>query len=96
MYLDSHEGERERLAQVPGLEGIQHAEDPAEFLRQAFKIRPADEWLAVLRQADIAAAEPLAIETLRELYTREADQTVGGGSLPSRTTAIIPVDTASP
>lgn len=80
LYLDSHEGERQQLAQVPGLEGIQTAAEPADFLREAFKIRPADEWLAVLRQADIAAAEPMAIETLRELYTREADQTVGGGS----------------
>lgn len=77
IFLDASPAELDKLASVEGLAGIDRAADRAAFLRTAFAQAPTAYWVEVLHEADIAAAEPLAIETLRELYSREADDTVG-------------------
>jgi crotonobetainyl-CoA:carnitine CoA-transferase CaiB-like acyl-CoA transferase len=77
MYLDSNEAELPKLENIEGLAGISAASDTAEFLLQAFNTAPAEYWIEQLHAADIAAAIPQSIETLRELYSREADGTVG-------------------
>ncbi len=77
IYLDSDHSELTELETVEGLQGISETDDIAGFLTAAFSAAPASYWAEVLRDADIAAAEPLAIEELRARYTREADGTVG-------------------
>lgn len=77
IFIDSQPSELERLEQVEGLEGIGQAEDIRAFLTGALAQAPSSYWLEVLRQADVAVAEPMAIETLRQMYSREADGTPG-------------------
>ena len=77
VFMDSDASELDKLASVESLVGIQQAEDKAAFLTAAFKQAPTAYWIEVLHDADIAAAEPLAIETLREQYSRIADGSVG-------------------
>lgn len=77
VFMDSDVSELDKLASVESLVGIQQAENTSAFLTAAFKQAPTAYWIEVLHDADIAAAEPLAIETLREQYSRIADGTVG-------------------
>ncbi len=77
IFLDASEAELDKLASVEGLKGVQQADDIQTFLNEAFAKAPAAYWAEVLREANIAVAEPQSIEHLRELYTREADNTVG-------------------
>jgi len=77
VFMDSDASELDKLASVESLVGIQQVEDKAAFLTAAFKQAPTAYWIEVLHDADIAAAEPLAIDTLREQYSRIADGTVG-------------------
>ncbi len=77
LFLDSNTAELDKLSTVEGLQEIQQADDIKAFLTEAFAKAPASYWAKVLRTANIAAAEPQAIEHLRELYSREADGTVG-------------------
>ena len=77
IFLDASEAELDKLAGVEGLKGVQQSDDIQAFLNEAFAKAPAAYWAEVLREANIAVAEPQSIEHLRELYTREADNTVG-------------------
>ena len=77
LYLDSKAAELPQLERVEGLAGISAAADVGAFLNTALQAAPAAYWAEQLQAADIAAAEPLSIETLRELYSREGDGTVG-------------------
>ncbi len=77
LYLDSDKNELPLLETVPGLAGISQAECISAFLNDAFKNDSADNWAQALRNAGVAAVKPLGIENLRDLYTREADGTVG-------------------
>lgn len=77
LYLDANEAELAKLEAIEGLTGVAAAADRAAFLREAFAGAPAAYWVDVLHEADIAAAQPLGIEKLRDDYTRKADGTVG-------------------
>ncbi|SFT39664.1 dimethylsulfoniopropionate cleavage enzyme DddD [Pseudovibrio denitrificans] len=77
LFMDAEEHELAKLAGVEGLAGVDEANDTAEFLRVAFAQDTAESWCEKLRAADIAAAQPLGIEHLRDSYTRTADGTVG-------------------
>lgn len=77
IYLDSSLDDLNKLEQVEGLAGISAADDVSQFLTLALSKAPADYWAQKLQSADIAAAVPMAIESLRETYSREADGTPG-------------------
>ena len=77
LFIDSQPSELARLDQVEGLKGIAQAGNIRAFLTEALARAPSSYWLDVLRQADVAVAEPVAIETLRQMYSREADGTPG-------------------
>ena len=77
IFLDSNQDELEKLNQIEGLEGILHSQDKAEFIKQGLSKAPTAYWVDVFIQADIAAAQPMAIEDLREQNSRIADETVG-------------------
>jgi crotonobetainyl-CoA:carnitine CoA-transferase CaiB-like acyl-CoA transferase len=76
-FLDAEDQELVDLAAIEGLQGIDEANDTKEFLRVAFAQDSAENWCEKLRAADIAAAQPLGIEYLRDTYTRDADGTAG-------------------
>ncbi len=77
LFVDAEPCELDKLASIEGLAGIVEATDQAAYLRQAFAAAPVAYWIEILHGADIAAAQPLAIEQLRDDYSREADGTVG-------------------
>jgi len=77
LFLDSHQGELGQLNQIEGLEGIIECQDKAAFITLSLLKAPTSYWVDVFIKADIAAAEPMAIEVLREQNSRIADQTVG-------------------
>ncbi|KFX67818.1 carnitine dehydratase [Pseudomonas taeanensis MS-3] len=77
LYLDSKQSELPQLEQVEGLAGISTAASVGEFLKAALLTAPAAYWAETLQAADIAAAVPMSIETLREQYSRAGDGTVG-------------------
>ena len=62
---------------VPGLQGITLTGDIQTFLTVAFQQASSEEWVKRFITADIAAAQPQSIETLRAQYSREADGFVG-------------------
>ncbi len=80
LYLDSNRSELDKLEGVEGLQGISSAANIRDFLTDALSQAPASYWAEVLQEADIAAAQPNAIEDLRAQYSREADGTPGTGS----------------
>ncbi|MGB0942151.1 MAG: CoA transferase [Marinomonas sp.] len=77
IFLDSNQGEIEKLNQIEGLEGIIQSQDKADFIKQSLVKAPTSYWVDVFIKADIAAAEPMAIENLREDNSRVADNKVG-------------------
>ncbi len=77
IYLDACENDIEKLDQIDGLEGLVETPDLSTFLRHTFLTKSTEYWTDLLHRADIAAAEPLAIEDIREQHSREADDTVG-------------------
>jgi crotonobetainyl-CoA:carnitine CoA-transferase CaiB-like acyl-CoA transferase len=77
IFLDSNKSELAKLETVTGLSGIAHTENIANFLSESFMRGSSESWAQALQYADIAAAQPIGIEKLRELYTRNADGTVG-------------------
>jgi crotonobetainyl-CoA:carnitine CoA-transferase CaiB-like acyl-CoA transferase len=77
LFLDSHQNELEKLNLIEGLEGIIESKDKAAFIRLNLLKAPTSYWVDVFIKADIAAAEPMAIEDLREQNSRIADNTVG-------------------
>jgi len=78
IFIDASEADLERLeTTVPGLQGITVTADIQTFLTVAFQQASSDEWVKRFVAADIAAAQPQSIETLRSMYSREADGFVG-------------------
>jgi crotonobetainyl-CoA:carnitine CoA-transferase CaiB-like acyl-CoA transferase len=77
IFVDSNDSELLKLETVSGLCGITQVKDLRGFLNNAIKTDSAKKWVEALRYVGIAAAQPLSIETLRELYSREADGSVG-------------------
>ena len=77
IFLDSNQEELTRLNQIEGLEGIEDSQDKASFIQQCLLKAPTSYWVDMFVKADIAAAEPMAIEDLREQNSRIADDTVG-------------------
>jgi crotonobetainyl-CoA:carnitine CoA-transferase CaiB-like acyl-CoA transferase len=78
IFIDSSEADLERLeTTVPGLQGITLTGDIQTFLTVAFQQASSEEWVKRFVAADIAAAQPQSIETLRAQYSREADGFVG-------------------
>ena len=77
LFIDSTFDELDRLEKVEGMQGITQAGDTQTFLTEAFQRWPYAVWKQRLLSADIAVAEPIAIEQLRADYSRLADGTVG-------------------
>ncbi|WP_136681183.1 CoA transferase [Neptunomonas sp. XY-337] len=77
IFLDSNTQELPKLAAIEGLAGVESTSDVRSFLTEAFAQASTDYWIDVLHSADIAAATPLSIETLREQYSRIADGSSG-------------------
>ena len=78
IFIDASEADLERLeTTVPGLQGITVTADIQTFLTVAFQQASSEEWVKRFVAADIAAAQPQSIETLRAMYSREADGFVG-------------------
>ncbi|WP_439886305.1 CoA transferase [Pseudomonas sp. MBLB4123] len=77
LYLDAKPAELAKLERIEGLAGIAAAPDVGAFLEQALQAAPAAYWAEQLQAADIAAAVPMSIESLREQYSRDGDGSVG-------------------
>jgi crotonobetainyl-CoA:carnitine CoA-transferase CaiB-like acyl-CoA transferase len=77
IFLDSKHSELDKLETIDALKGVSHANDIGEFLSKAFSKKPSSYWEKQLHQANIAAAVPHSIETLRTEYSRIADGKVG-------------------
>jgi len=78
IFIDADEHQLDYIEQsVSGLQGITATADIQTFLTVAFQQASSEEWMKRLVAADIAAAQPQSIETLRALYSREADGFVG-------------------
>ena len=77
IFLDADDADISALECIEGLQGIAITADIQIFLTVAFQQASAQTWIARLLDADIAAAQPQSIETLRAQYGRIADGTVG-------------------
>ncbi|AEF53357.1 CoA transferase [Marinomonas posidonica] len=77
LFLDAKPEELDKINQIAELEGIQASENIECFLSDAFVTQETEFWLEAFRQVDVACAEPLSIEYLRDNNSRPADQTVG-------------------
>ncbi|MCM5705093.1 CoA transferase [Larsenimonas salina] len=77
IYLDACQAELPRLAQLEALNGLSETKNVGEFLAHAFERAPSAYWIQLLHDIDIAAAEPLSIETLRADNSRHADGHMG-------------------
>jgi crotonobetainyl-CoA:carnitine CoA-transferase CaiB-like acyl-CoA transferase len=76
VFIDSSPSEIGKLEKIEGLIGIENALNIKDFLTTALARAPAKYWISQLHAADIAAAQPLSIEYLRDKYSRVADGTV--------------------
>lgn len=77
LYVDTSEKELDKLDTVEGLAGIRAAADPAAFLSSALSAVPAETWQTRLQAANVAAAVPDNIDSLRQRYSRTADNRPG-------------------
>lgn len=77
LYVDTSEKELDKLDTVEGLAGIRAAADPAAFLSSALSTTPAETWQTRLQAANVAAAIPDNIDSLRQRYSRPADNHPG-------------------
>ena len=78
LFVDASTADLETMEhKVPGLQGITATADIHTFLKVAFQQASSAEWMGRFIAADIAAAQPLSIETLRQDYGRPADGRVG-------------------
>lgn len=77
IFLDSSTAELDQLSSVEGLAQIKQADNISAYLQTAFRQASSAYWIDVLHTANIAAAAPNSIETLREQNSRIADGTVG-------------------
>nr|AHK13953.1 acyl-CoA transferases/carnitine dehydratase [Pseudomonas sp. A9] len=73
IFLDANSADLTKLQEVEGLVGISTAGDVGAFLRSAITKAPSAYWEGKLRDADVAAAVPQSIESLRERYSQEAN-----------------------
>ena len=77
IFLDAELADLPILENITGLQGITATADIQVFLTVAFQQASSQKWMERLLAADVAAAQPISIETLREQYSRAADGTVG-------------------
>lgn len=77
IFLDAESTDLAALNNVQGLQGITDTADIQVFLTVAMQQAASQTWVERLQAADIAVAQPVSIETLREQYSRIADGTVG-------------------
>lgn len=77
IFLDAEPADLPILENITGLQGITATADIQVFLTVAFQQASSQKWMERLLAADVAAAQPISIETLREQYSRAADGTVG-------------------
>jgi len=77
VFLDSSADELSKLEGIDALRGITNASNIGDFLRAKFLQAPAAQWIDLLHQGDIAAAQSQSIEDLRARYSRDADGTAG-------------------
>ncbi len=77
IFLDAEPADLVKLDAIEGLEGITTTADIQVFLTVAFKQASSKRWMQRLLAADVAAAQPISIEALREQNSRQADGTVG-------------------
>jgi crotonobetainyl-CoA:carnitine CoA-transferase CaiB-like acyl-CoA transferase len=77
IFLDASVGDLCSLDKITGLQGINDTADIQVFLTVAFQQSSSANWIQKLHAADVAAAVPHSIETLREQYSRTADGKVG-------------------
>ena len=77
IFLDASDEDIDTLNRIPGLQGIDGTADIQVFLTVAFQQSSSANWVQRLHAADVAAAVPHSIETLREQYSRVADGKVG-------------------
>jgi crotonobetainyl-CoA:carnitine CoA-transferase CaiB-like acyl-CoA transferase len=77
IFLDAEPTDLPILENIAGLQGITSTADIQVFLTVAFQQATSQKWVQRLLAADVAVAQPVSIETLREQYSRIADGTVG-------------------
>ena len=77
IFLDAELADLPVLENIQGLQGITSTADIQVFLTVAFQQASSSIWMERLLAADVAAAQPVSIEALREQYSRLADGTVG-------------------
>lgn len=77
LYVDTSEKELDKLDAVQGLAGIRAAADPVTFLSAALAMNSAETWQTRLQAANVAAAIPGNIDSLRQHYSRPADNRSG-------------------
>ncbi|WP_318479841.1 CoA transferase [Photobacterium leiognathi] len=77
LYLDSNESEFSKLSAILDFSSLSLNEDLSCKFKSIFASKPTSYWLDLFCEYDIAAAEPLTIEYLRENYSRDADGEVG-------------------
>lgn len=77
IFLDAEQADLPALENIQGLQGITTTADIGVFFNVAFQQASSSVWIERLLAADVAAAQPISIETLREQYSRLADGTVG-------------------
>ncbi|MBT7905787.1 MAG: carnitine dehydratase [Porticoccaceae bacterium] len=77
IFLDAEQSDLSALEDIQGLQGISTTADIQVFLTVAFQQASSEKWMERLIAADMAAAQPVSIETLRQQYSRVADGTVG-------------------
>ena len=77
IFIDASPAELDKLESIEGMKGISLASDRHAFLQASFKSATTNYWVDVLHSADIAAAEPLSMQQLRDKYSRVADGAVG-------------------
>jgi crotonobetainyl-CoA:carnitine CoA-transferase CaiB-like acyl-CoA transferase len=73
IYVHTSERELDRLDRVEGLRGIAAAADPAAFLERALDTASAATWQSRLQAADVGAAVPDNLDSLRKQASRPAD-----------------------
>ncbi|RAU33345.1 CoA transferase [Pseudomonas sp. RIT411] len=73
IYIDAQERDLERLCALPGFAGLASAADHQTYLQQVIGEMSGAALQASLQAANIAAAVPDNIDSLRQGYSRQAD-----------------------
>ncbi|MEX6664800.1 CoA transferase [Pseudomonas sp. W2-17] len=77
IYLDASDVELNALESIQGLQGLHTANDYAQFLNAALITSAGETWQTRFQDAGIAAAVPDNIDSLRQRYSRPADNHPG-------------------